>query len=60
MPFAIPSDLNPVLMPLAWMLGRWEGTGRGSYPGTEDFEFGQQVDFGQNGGEYLHYLLQTL
>ena len=46
-------------MPLAWMLGRWEGTGKGTYPGTEDFEFGQQIDFAQNGGDYLHYLSQT-
>ncbi|MBA8796228.1 hypothetical protein FHX74_003881 [Friedmanniella endophytica] len=59
MPFEIPSDLHPDLVALAWMLGRWEGTGKGSYPGTEDFEFGQQVDFSHNGENYLHYLSQT-
>ena len=59
MPFQIPSDLHSSLMPIAWMIGRWEGTGRGTYPGTEDFEFGQQIDFAQNGGDYLHYLSQT-
>ena len=41
------------------MVGRWEGTGKGSYPGTEDFDFGQQIDFAHNGGNYLHYLSQT-
>jgi THAP4-like, heme-binding beta-barrel domain len=59
MTFEIPDNLHSALMPLAWMLGRWEGTGKGTYPGTEDFEFGQQIDFAQNGGDYLHYLSQT-
>ena len=59
MAFEIPDNLHAALMPLAWMLGRWEGTGKGTYPGTEDFEFGQQIDFAQNGGDYLHYLSQT-
>ena len=59
MPFEIPDDLHPDLAALAWMVGRWEGTGRGSYPGIEDFQFGQQVDFSHNGENYLHYLSQT-
>jgi hypothetical protein len=59
MPFALPDDLNPDLVALAWMIGRWEGTGKGTYPGTEDFDFGQQIDFSHNGGDYLHYLSQT-
>ncbi len=59
MPFDIPAGLDPALMPIAWMIGRWEGTGKGAYPGTEDFEFGQQIDFAHNGGRYLHYLSQT-
>jgi hypothetical protein len=59
MPFEIPSGLHPSLLPLAWMVGRWEGKGKGNYPGTEDFDFGQQIDFAHNGGDYLHYLSQT-
>ena len=59
MPFEISSDLNPALTPVAWLLGRWEGTGRASYPDTDDVEFGQQIDFADNGGDYLHYLSQT-
>ena len=59
MPFEIPEDLHPDLMPIAWMIGRWEGSGKGTYPGTEDFDFGQQIDFAHNGGNYLHYLSQT-
>ena len=59
MPFEIPSGLHPDLVGLAWMLGRWEGVGKGSYPDTEDFDFGQQIDFSHNGENYLHYLSQT-
>jgi hypothetical protein len=59
MPFELPSNLHPDLVPIAWMIGRWEGSGKGTYPGTEDFDFGQQIDFAHNGGPYLHYLSQT-
>ena len=58
MPYEIPADLHPDLVALAWMLGRWEGTGKATYPGTADADFGQQIDFAQNGGNYLHYLSQ--
>ena len=59
MPFERPGNLHPDLAPIAWMIGRWEGSGKGSYPGTADFDFGQQIDFAHNGGSYLHYLSQT-
>jgi hypothetical protein len=58
-PFEIPSDLNPDLVALAWMIGSWEGSGKSSYPGTEDLDFGQRIDFSPGGGSYLHYLSQT-
>lgn len=59
MAFEIPENLHPDVMGLAWLLGRWEGSGKATYPGTEDVDFGQQMDFSQNGGNYLHYLSQT-
>jgi hypothetical protein len=59
MPFQLAEDLHPDLTPIAWMIGRWEGSGKATYPGTEDFEFGQQIDFAHNGGNWLHYLSQT-
>ncbi|ONI66923.1 FABP family protein [Kribbella sp. ALI-6-A] len=59
MAFEIPQDLHPDLMPLAWLLGRWEGRGHGDYPTIEKFEFGQQIDFSHNGKPYLHYVSQT-
>ena len=59
MSFELSADPHPNLTPIAWMIGRWEGSGKATYPGTEDFDFGQQIDFAQNGGDYLHYLSQT-
>jgi hypothetical protein len=58
MSFELSADLHPDLTPIAWMIGRWEGSGKATYPGTADFEFGQQIDFAHNGGSYLHYLSQ--
>lgn len=59
MPFQIPDDLNRDLMPVAWMIGHWEGEGHGSTPEDGEFSFGCQVDFTENGGDYLHYICQT-
>ena len=41
----IPADLHPDCVPLAWLLGRWEGAGVGDYPTIEAFRFGQEVAF---------------
>jgi hypothetical protein len=51
--------LHPSLRGLAWMIGRWEGNGKAAYPGAENYDFGQQIDFAHNGQDYLHYLSQT-
>jgi len=51
----IPSDLHPDLMPLAWLLGHWQGRGHGDYPTIEAFEFGQEVAFTHDGRPFLHY-----
>ncbi|MCW3156657.1 FABP family protein [Micropruina sonneratiae] len=59
MSFEIPSDLNPALVGLAWLRGRWEGSGYLEWPGQEKIRFAQQVDFSDNGGDYLHYLAQA-
>jgi len=55
MPFQIPTDLHPDCAPLAFLLGRWEGTGNGDYPTIEGFTFGQEVLFSQNGKPFLFY-----
>lgn len=58
MVFQIPDNLNPALMGLAWLIGRWQGNGHGQWPGVGEFSFGQQIDFATNEGPYLHYLSQ--
>lgn len=57
--FEIPEGLNPALMGVAWLIGRWEGKGHGTWPGKGEFEFAQQIDFSTNGSDYLHYISQT-
>ena len=59
MSFEIPADLNPALVGLAWLRGRWEGTGFRQWPGQEKIQYSVQIDFADNGGDYLHYLCQT-
>jgi len=59
MVFEIPADLNPALIGLAWIRGRWEGTGFREWPGQEKVSYAIQVDFAENGEDYLHYLCQA-
>ena len=59
MPFQIPSDLHPDLMPLAFLLGQWHGNGHGDYPTIDGFQFGQEVGFTHDGRPFLHYLSRT-
>ena len=59
MPFEIPSDLHPDLMPIAFLLGHWHGNGHGDYPTIEAFEFRQEVGFTHDGRPFLHYLSRT-
>jgi hypothetical protein len=52
----IPADLHPDCVPLAWLLGRWEGAGVGDYPTIDAFRFGQEVAFSYLPGKtYLSY-----
>jgi hypothetical protein len=58
-PFEIPADLHPDLVPYAWLLGQWRGTGRGDYPTIEPYQFGQEVVFAHDGRPFLHYFSRS-
>jgi hypothetical protein len=52
----IPADLHPDCVPVAWLLGRWQGAGVGDYPTIEGFRFGQEVAFSYVPGKpFLSY-----
>lgn len=55
MPFEIPEGLHPDLLPLAWLVGQWEGSGHGDYPTIEKFSFSQEAAFAHDGRPFLHW-----
>lgn len=59
MPFVIPENLPPVLLPVAWMLGRWEGSGVVDYPTIDVQRFRQVLEFGNDGRGFLDYTSHT-
>jgi hypothetical protein len=59
MPVEIGGDVPAALVPLAWLLGRWEGAGVVGYPTIQDTQFGQEVEFRHDGRPFLHYRSQA-
>lgn len=59
MPFEIPDNLHPDCGPVAWLLGRWGGHGKGDYPTIEPFDYGQELVFQQDGRPFLHYFARS-
>ncbi len=59
MPFHVPDDLHADVMPLAFLLGHWQGNGHGDYPTIEEFSFAQELAFTHDGRPFLHYLSRT-
>ena len=55
----LSADLPPELVPLAWLIGRWEGAGVLGYPTIESINFGQEVEFSHIGKPFLTYTSQT-
>jgi hypothetical protein len=57
----IPSGLHPDLVPLAFLLGNWQGAGVAALdgeegPGSEKCNFGQEVAFSHDGRDFLEYV----
>ena len=60
MPFEIPPDLDPAVLPLAFLIGDWAGVGLGQYPTVKDFRFGQEVAFSYIPGKpFLQYVSRS-
>ncbi|MFB0834075.1 heme-binding beta-barrel domain-containing protein [Arthrobacter halodurans] len=59
MAIEIPTDLTPELVPLSWLLGTWEGSGRLGAGEGEDPHFWQRVEFTHNGLPYLQYRAES-
>ena len=56
--FELAADLPAELVPLAWLVGVWEGSGVIAYKLGDDvreYEFGQRVAFTQDGTPHLQY-----
>ncbi len=55
----LDADLPTALVPLAFLIGRWEGAGVVGYPTIESANFGQEVEFWHDGRPFLHYRSQA-
>ncbi|MDO5710981.1 MAG: FABP family protein [Micrococcales bacterium] len=59
MPFELDITMNPVLAPLAWLVGRWEGAGVLGYPTIESANFGQELEITHDGRPFLEMSSHT-
>lgn len=55
----LPTDLTPELVPLYWLIGTWEGTGKLGAGEDGDLEFKQTVKFIDSGLPFLEYHSQS-
>jgi len=59
MVFELDGSLAPVLAPLAWLVGRWEGAGVVGYPTIESARFGQEIVCSHDGRPFLEWHSRT-
>lgn len=55
----IPTDLPEAILPLAWIIGRWEGVGLFDYPTIQEGRFGQSLDVINDGRGFLEWHSHT-
>jgi hypothetical protein len=59
MAFELDVTLPPVLAPVAWLVGRWEGVGIVGYPTIESVHFGQEIICSHDGRPFLEWHSRT-
>ncbi|WP_432512038.1 nitrobindin family protein [Kineococcus sp. SYSU DK001] len=61
MALPLRTDTPLTLVPLSWLIGRWEGAGVLGHParGETDTRFGQVVEFTHDGRDFLSYTSTT-
>jgi hypothetical protein len=47
--------VHPDLAELSFLLGTWRGSGRGEWPGVDDFTYGEELAFEHVGDAFLLY-----
>jgi len=55
----LTADLPAELVPLAGLIGRWEGAGVVGYPTIDSVNFGQEVELQHDGRPFLTYRSQS-
>lgn len=59
MPFELDTTLNPVMAPLAWLVGEWEGAGVVGFPTMTSTHFGQRISVTHDGRAFLAWESET-
>jgi hypothetical protein len=59
MAMEIPTDLTPEIVPLSWLLGTWEGSGRLGAGDEGSEHFFQSATFKHNGLPFLQYTAES-
>ncbi|MGO1510586.1 MAG: FABP family protein [Actinomycetaceae bacterium] len=55
MTFTFPEGLAPEAYPIAWLVGRWHGSGAVGYDGIEEQLVVQEIEVEHDGGPYLRW-----